>query len=114
MGLDQCAHKVKSGTQTHIHTWRKHNRLQGWMEKLWEFKGGTGDFNCEDVDLTESDLDDLEKAIRDMKLPETFGFFFGDDSYEEDNYDMGDDLEFIKEARKALKEGWNVVYSSWY
>ena len=43
MGLDQYAYKRdadedEDGNIT-IAEWRKHNRLQGWMEDLWEDKG---------------------------------------------------------------------------
>ena len=34
MGLDQYAFSEnKDGERTEIAYWRKHNRLQGWMEK---------------------------------------------------------------------------------
>ena len=89
MGLDQYAYKEKSEydsdtqTRTTIRTqiayWRKHNRLHGWMESLWD--GGT--FNCVDLALDEEDLDRLETTILDKELPETGGFFFGNDSYED-------------------------------
>jgi len=42
--------------------WRKHPNLQGWMEQLWREKGGKGEFNCVDVELTREDLKQLELA----------------------------------------------------
>ena len=127
MGLDQTAYQVKSDydsdsrtettTKTELHYWRKHNRLQGWMEELWRSKGGDGEFNLVDVTLDEDDLDRLEAAIQNKKLPETGGFFFGSDSYEdyegEDGY-KDSDIEFVQKARKALQGGWRVVYSCWW
>ena len=111
MGLDQYAHCGEE----EIAYWRKHNRLQGWMENLYREKGGTGDFNCVDVELTLEDLDQLEAAINDMDLPETHGFFFGTDSYVdyEEWYKDGD-LKFIADARKAINAGKTVTYSSWW
>jgi len=127
MGLDQTAFKVKSDydsdtrtdttTKTELHYWRKHNRLQGWMEELWRSKGGTGEFNLVDVHIDEDDLDKLEAAVQNKKLPETGGFFFGSDSYEDYEGEYGykeSDLEFIQKARKALEGGWRIEYSCWW
>ena len=127
MGLDQNAYQVKSDynsdtktetiTKTELHYWRKHNRLQGWMEELYRSKGGQEEFNCVDVRIDEEDLDTLEQAILDKELPETGGFFFGGDSYEDYEGEYGykdSDLEFIKKAKEALTGGWRIVYSSWW
>ena len=118
MGLDQNAWKVsQDGEREELAYWRKHNRLQGWMENLYQSKGGREEFNCVDVYLDENDLDNLEQAILDRELPETGGFFFGNDSYEdyEGEYGYkGDDIEFIQKAREALKGGWRIVYSCWW
>ena len=54
--------------------WRKHPNLQGWMESLWHVKGNDGEFNCEDLELTLDDLDNLEKTLDNEALPETAGF----------------------------------------
>jgi hypothetical protein len=32
--------------------WRKHPNLQGWMQELYYEKGGEGEFNCVDLELT--------------------------------------------------------------
>jgi hypothetical protein len=148
MGLDQYAYTRPDpdpGYQSHeeVAYWRKHNRLQGWMETLWVTKleekrkqreaMDEGDrfleaidtveeedqstFNCVEIELDEHDLDSLENDIEDRNLPETSGFFFGNDSYEDYEGEYGyknTDLEFIKNARKALKDGKRVYYnSSW-
>ena len=44
MGLDQYGYarpprKRNSEDDVQIGEWRKHNRLQGWMQQLWESKG---------------------------------------------------------------------------
>ncbi len=121
MGLDQYAYAhyaVLPGQQTpnkgeQLAYWRKHNRLQGWMEALYHSKGGDQQFNCVDVSITIEDLDALEADIEQRNLPQTSGFFFGGDSYE--YYDEGyaeDDRKFLKAARKALEAGKQVIYSS--
>ena len=40
--------------------WRKHPNLQGWMENLWYEKGGEGEFNCVELELTLENLDAQE------------------------------------------------------
>jgi hypothetical protein len=136
MGLDQYAYATDSNDeQVEIAYWRKHNRLQGWMEQLWEDKGrpnfndtdsqAMGDFNCVPVEITESDLDSLEEDVCGKKMPETGGFFFGDDSFGwttedgeqykgNDYHYKPDDLEFIEKARQAISKGKQVFYNSWY
>ena len=91
--------------------WRKHPNLHGWMQKLWEAKGGSGEFNGDELELTWEDIDALEKAVKKRKLPTTSGFFFGNPS---DDYHYNHDLEFIKNARAELFLGLKVFYnSSW-
>tara|TARA_R100000808_G_C2061075_1_gene92483 strand:+ start:273 stop:632 length:360 start_codon:yes stop_codon:yes gene_type:complete len=119
MGLDQYATRRAPIQNEEIHYWRKHNRLQGWMEELWREKTGKeGVFNCEEVTLELIDITNLEKAIINDELPETEGFFFGNDSYsynkDELKQQKEDDLKFIEEARQAIMEGDEVVYSSWW
>ena len=94
-----------------ISYWRKHPNLQGWMEELWRSKGNEGGFNCVDVELTLEDLDALEQTLDGKALPETQGFFFGDNS---DDYYSWQDREFIREARERLANGYKVVYTSWW
>lgn len=94
---------------------RKHPGLQGWMKQLWEEKNPDAmegnSFNGVELELTWADLDRLEADVRDGNLPQTKGFFFGDDS---DEYYMKDDLDFIKTARAELFMGLRVFYnSSW-
>lgn len=126
MGLDQYAFRVdESGERTEIACWRKHNRLQGWMENLYIKKGGTEEFNCVDVEIGWEDIIQLQEDINNRSLPHTGGFFFGNDSYgidpdvvqPEDNgmyWDLQNDLEFIDIAKIALDCNDKVVYSSWW
>jgi hypothetical protein len=118
MGLDQYAHRVKeNGERTEIAYWRKHNRLQGWMESLYIKKGGTEQFNCVDVEIGWEDVIQLQEDINNHSLPHTRGDFFGIDSYgDEDkmNWNLQADLEFIDIAKLALDCNDKVVYSSWW
>ncbi len=123
MGLDQYANARKGEPQkdedgyTYYEDsmewayWRKHPNLQGWMEDLYHEKGGEKEFNCVDLELTLDDLDALEQTLDGEALPETVGFFFGENS---DDHYVEQDREFIREARAAIKQGYTVVYSSWW
>jgi hypothetical protein len=94
-----------------LHYWRKHPNLQGWMENLYREKGGQdGDFNCAPVLLNAEDLKRLKKDLKENNLPETSGFFFGTS----DDDDVKEDLKFVKDALKAIEEGYTVYYSSWW
>jgi len=98
--------------QVELAYWRKHPNLQGWMEDLYYSKGGEDeDFNCVDVELTLDDLEQLERAVEGEELPETQGFFFGSDS---DEYYKEGDLQFISDARRHIKQGYKIVYTSWW
>lgn len=97
--------------------WRKHPNLHGWMEQLWVSKGrprqsvGWPIFNGIELELTWDDLDNLERAIRTGKLPDTEGFFFGKPS---DNHYYEQDLEFVNNAKAEVFLGLKVFYnSSW-
>lgn len=133
MGLDQYAYRrlpeETSEENIELAYWRKHNRLQGWMEQLWEDKGRPneqkGGFNCVELEITLSDLEQLEAHVENKSLPETEGFFFGDDSFSWENddgkpFEDGDyyhketDLNFIKEAREAIADGQEVYYNCWW
>ena len=128
MGLDQYAHKVqrkyapttKTSTvrTTEFFYWRKHNALHGWMENLHNSRSsdevqGLRDFNGVAVRLEERDLDKLEQDVMTFNLPQTVGFFFGRDSVGDEDQ-KAQTLEFIRKARKALAEGYEVEYNSWW
>ena len=122
MGLDMYAYsKDENGEETNLADWRKHNRLHGWMEQLWEDKGRPydgdlddfdGNFNCVALELTLTDLEQLEAEIANKTLPASQGFFWGSDSFEweeeegkpyddNDYYYKENDLQFVEDARKG-------------
>jgi len=105
--------------------WRKHPNLHGWFEQEWRSNQypeqpldasapvdpDSDMFNGVELEITWDMLDRLEYDIREGNLPETRGFFFGDDSSE---YYREQDLEFIRNARAELFSGLKVFYnSSW-
>ncbi|MBC8308233.1 MAG: phosphoglycerate kinase [Pelagibacterales bacterium] len=111
MGLDQYVISKKE-----ISYWRKHNRLQGWMEAKWYEKNDSQEkFNCQDLYLDLNDINELEEVIMNKTLPVTEGFFFGEDSYidYEEHY-LESDLKFISDAKKALNDGFHIIYRCWW
>jgi hypothetical protein len=64
------------------------------------------------VRLNEVDLLALELDIKSRKLPDTTGFFFGDNPPDEDSDQQ--DLKFIVQCRDAIAEGNAVYYDSWW
>jgi len=123
MGLDQYAYKVKRDynheektetiTKIEIAYWRKHNALEGYMCDLFRSKGGDGEFNCRTLPLDNDDLDELEETINNKELPETEGFFFGNDTSKDEECNA-QDKQFIDDARKALEDEWDIEYTSWW
>ena len=129
MGLDQYAYAREadedSDSNIEIAYWRKHNRLHGWMEDLYRDKGEEvqeevegvfgNSFNCVELELTESDIEQFEAHVKDKALPETGGFFFGNDSYDDyEEYRKENDMQFITDARQAIADGKKVFYNSWW
>jgi hypothetical protein len=130
MGLDMYAYKVpkkfakgdfeidkaffddNEGGDSGFAYWRKHHDLHGFFEELYFEKGGEGEFNCIPVRLTLEDLERLEHCIKARELPPTTGPFFGDfpPDDESDQYD----LEFVRKAREAISEGFEIYYDSWW
>lgn len=121
MGLDQYAYVSEDGRHNDdsrdIAYWRKHNRLQGWMEDKYRDNGGTKEFNCVSLELTIGDIEQLDVVINNRMLPETGGFFFGNDSYSDYEGEYGykdDDIKFINKAREELNKGNRVFYNCWW
>ena len=125
MGLDMYAWRVKAENAVgdfdfngdadkpvELFYWRKHHDLHGWMQDLYASKGGDHEFNCIPVRLTLEDLDNLEQDLKANQLPETIGFFFGDNPPDDETKER--DLDFIAKAREAITEGDAVYYDSWW
>lgn len=128
MGLDMYAFRVKAqdaisdfeiarsqdnDNSKEFFYWRKHHDLHGWMEHLYRVKGGTKEsFNCVPVRLTIEDLDGLQRDLLNNALPQTTGFFFGNNPPDDES--LKDDLKFIQAARDIIAEGDAVYYDSWW
>jgi hypothetical protein len=149
MGLDQYAGTMRTKTYEYKtpegeekkdeyqmagpFEWRKHARLQEFMNQLYmkrnniEHKWESDDLQSGEVvwnpvswstlELSWEDIDELEKAVN-TQYRNYFcdgGFFWGHEiqEYQADYY-KDKDLEFVEFAREALKDGETVIYEcSW-
>jgi hypothetical protein len=131
MGLDQYAYvraqerKVKEASGEEYTTvdsgqefyWRKHSRLQEFMDRLWRDKGNEQVFNCQNMELTEDDLLRLQEAINNRYAdhPCEGGFFWGHQWQEEAvEAEREKDTEFVTAALEAVRSGERVLYSCWW
>ena len=127
MGLDMYAFSMndraviddfsfdKEFKDEEIMYWRKHNALHGWMEALYQNKGGTAEsFNCIPLRLIKEDMEQLKKDISSDSLKPTSGFFFGstDDYY--DSQMKAEDIAFADKVIALINNGKAVYYDSWW
>ena len=100
-----------TGQKLQIGCWRKHPNLHGYIVK--NFASGVDE--CQRIDLSREDMKDIIEAIKEKRLPETKGFFFGES-------DGSEDEESIQIFEKAIEwvstivcnESRNVYYeASW-
>ena len=155
MGLDQYAHlrnrkinwkkyysddeKESQAERKDVFVWRKHARLQTFMNKMFEKQNqeqlkkqreqeNDKDFNpfdmshlginCYDeVYITKDVVKDLEEEIK-SNYHHSFcadGFFWGQQFQEESVKEYkSQDLKFLKFCKEAIKDGKTVVYTcSW-
>ena len=139
MGLDQYAFSTSKQLKvTHDagylscntpeepqYQWRKHSKLQAFMEGVFGERGGLLreqdgppwlSFNCNPILLEPEDIDNLEACLTNGGLPESEGgFFFGHQFQDEaaDEY-REQDIEFCAWARKEFDRGRHVYYDCWW
>ena len=122
MGLDQYAYvkTTESGEEGESakFTWRKHSKLQTFMESLYTERTGlsASDLNCGELQLNIADIDTLEQAVSKDALPACEGgFFYGHQFQDEQATEYRDyDLEFCAWARTQIGQGSTVIYSCWW
>ena len=134
MGLDQFAYRVsfeKEGNsilesipedieEEEIAYWRKNRFLHNWIEenvylpKAKELSDEVEEFDSIYVKLNKFDLEQLREVILkdDLKYFDAPGFFFGEHDYNERMKE--EDLKFIENALKAIEEGDEIYYYSWW
>lgn len=134
MGLDQFAYKVKFDKKGNsilesipeevdreeIQYWRKNRFIHNWIEenvyfpKAKEVLDKIKEFDTVYVKLNEFDLEQLKQDILSDKIKDynMQGFFFGSQDYNE--VMKKEDLKFVENALKAIKEGYEIYYYSWW
>lgn len=105
--------KAAHGFNEDFAYWRKFNALHGWMHRLYESKGGDGEFSCNTLRLNPEDIDALEKDAMEKSLSPVAGFFFGAQT-EFDEEDQKTVLDFCSKCRSAFSEGKAIFYNSWW
>ncbi|MEP4989807.1 MAG: hypothetical protein ABJV68_19265 [Paracoccaceae bacterium] len=116
MGLDQYAYvsTPESGEEGESpkFVWRKHSKLQTFMEALYTERTGlsASDLNCGELKLESADIDTLEQAIKESALPQCEGgFFYGNQFQDEQATEYRDyDLEFCA----CLRAIWSICFAS--
>ena len=96
--------KLKSPFQYPFAEWGKHTQLYKWMRSLYELKGGNGEFNGDFLNLTEADLQALEKATNDPNFYQ----------YTKDEFwvkwQREYDKNFIQNALNLIEQGYVIFY----
>lgn len=117
MGLDQYAHSADNDQNPEF-IWRKHAKLQTFMEDLYYERAGTDaiSFNCVDLALSAEDIMALERLVSTDNLPASEGgFFFGHQWQDEAATEYREqDLKFCKWAAAVLETRQQVIYSCWW
>ena len=118
MGLDQYAYtRANEGNPEFV--WRKHAKLQEFMEALYRLKNKVEDaraLNCGELELTAVDISTLQTFVECRALPESpGGFFYGDELQDEraEEY-RAQDLKFCAWAKQVLETRQQVFYSCWW
>jgi hypothetical protein len=100
--------------------WRNHSNLHQWMMRLYLEKGGTGDFNDDELELFWDDIKRLESDLKEGKLRDNwrsglaFGMNFGAFGSPQDDKYSEYDVEFCINAKAELFLGLRIFYnSSW-
>ena len=83
---------AKSKEEYRLGYWRKHPNLHGYI--VATFADGVDE--CQEIELSADQIRQIIQAIKDRRLPETTGFFFGksDDTDEQ----IAEDLKIFEDA----------------
>lgn len=122
MGLDQYAYsRLPENSPDGIEPkfiWRKHAKLQEFMERLFEVRTGqsAAELNLTELELQAEDIATLQALVEQKQLPESSGgFFYGHQMQDAQAAAYREtDLEFCKWARTVLKTREKVFYSCWW
>ena len=124
MGLDMYAYsreqgepKPEGGTPEQYY-WRKHSKLQNFMEEKWMAKTGNSrrELNCNELPLNQDDITELEDRVRKGKLKKCKDGFFYELDYQDEQAKeyKTQDLEFCEWALDEIKDGRVVYFRCWW
>jgi hypothetical protein len=126
MGLDQYAfyaRKEDAGDNAALNSalnnnefkyWSKEYCIDKWMEHLYQEKGGEEVFNCQFLKIEDTDLDDLEKALKTEDFYDNGRFFFNESDDDEKACIKAEAENFITMARDYVKDDYDVYYTNWW
>ena len=122
MGLDQFAYarlpEQDPAEVTAEFTWRKHAKLQEFMEQLFETRTGQSadQLNCAELELQPEDITTLQAMVEQGQLPASpGGFFYGHQFQDESATEYRElDLKFCQWARTILQTRQKVFYTCWW
>lgn len=84
--------------------WRKHPNLHGYIVEQF----AEGEDNCQEIELSQADIEQILEAIRLEELPKTEGFFFG----ASDGSEKLEDITIFEAALKWMLEDETGVWKS--
>ena len=93
MGLDMF---LMSSDEVELGYWRKDPNLHGYIVNT--FANGVDE--CQPINLSIDDLNDIISAVKEKRLPETTGFFFGKSDGYYDKYTV----DVLNDAINKLTE----------
>ena len=124
MGLDQYAwareREEEENAEGHEHqfVWRKHAKLQEFMEQKFVEKTSLSavELNCGQLELDVVDIAELERKMQTNQMPRSQGgIFYGHQIQDESEEEYKDqDIAFIEWAKAELEQGNKVIYSCWW
>lgn len=106
-GYEVKAHRLSLGY------WRKHPNLHGYIVNTY----ADGVDNCQPIELSADCMHGIIQAIKEKRLPETSGFFFGqsDGSEDEESIEIFEKaIQWLTSVQKQSKVLRSVEYqASW-
>lgn len=90
-----------TATILHLGYWRKHPNLHGYIVQNF----AEGHDECQEIDLSAENLQQLIRAIEADQLPKTEGFFFGESARPGSEYfeeEKSEALEIFRRAHEWL------------
>ena len=122
MGLDQYAYRKTPETgeegDSPAFVWRKHAKLQTFMEHLYTARTGldASNLNCGELRLDAADIDRLGTAAKAGTLPVCAGGVFYGHQFQDEQAEAyrAHDLAFCAWARAEMQAGSTVIYSCWW